>query len=418
MAFNSSVIRADFPFLDQRDDNGMPPCFLDSAASAQKPRQVLEKIDDLYRNSYANIHRGLYRQSADLTALYEAVRIAVDDFIAAYGPDSVVFTKNTTEAINMIAASWGQTAIAAGDDIVLTMHEHHANIVPWQILAGRQNAEIKVLGLNPDLTLNLAQLPALLSAKTKLVAVAHVSNALGIINPVAEIVKIVRKHAPQAKILIDGSQAVVHQPVSVRDLDADFYVFTGHKLYAPVGAGVAVIRPSILANMPPYQGGGDMIDRVSFSGTTFKSGPARLEAGTPDFMAVIGLGEAIAYLQTIGMDRIAAYETELRAAADNALATVPGLTLWGADAPRIGIFSLSLAHCHPADTAMILDAQGIAVRNGHHCCQPLMEDLGVTGTVRASGAIYTSMDDIDRLVAGLQKATVMLTRSGRKAATS
>ncbi len=410
MAFNPSVIRADFPFLAQLDANGLPPCFLDSAASAQKPRQVLELMDSLYRGSYANIHRGLYRQSAELTAMYENVRIAVDDFIGAYGPDSVVFTKNTTEAVNMIAASWGTQTIAQGDEIILTAMEHHANIVPWQMLAERQGAVIKVLGLIPDGTLDLAQLPELLSPRTKLVAVTHISNALGVINPVLDMIRTIRKHAPQAKVLIDGSQAVVHSPVCVRDLDADFYVFTGHKLYAPVGAGCSIIRPDILAAMPPYQGGGDMIEHVSFAGTTFKSGPARFEAGTPDFMAVIGLGAAIDYIQAIGMVDIATYEESVRAYADQALQAIPGLTLYAATAPRAGIFSVSLSHCHPSDVAMILDAQGIAVRNGHHCCQPLMAELGITGTVRASCGIYTTRDDIDRLVNGLQKAVTLLTR--------
>lgn len=410
MAFDPSVIRADFPFLASLDGNGLPPCFLDSAASAQKPRQVLDYIDTLYRTSYANIHRGLYRQSAELTALYENVRVAVDDFVGAYGPDSVVFTKNTTEAINMIAASWGASTIAKGDEILLSVMEHHANIVPWQMLAERQGAVIKVLGLTPDGTLDLARLPGLLTPRTKLVGITQISNALGVINPVADMIKIIRQHAPQAKVLVDGSQAVVHQPVCVRDLDADFYVFTGHKLYAPVGAGVAVIRPEILEAMPPYQGGGDMIEHVSFTGTSFKSGPARFEAGTPDFMAVIGLGAAIAYVQGIGMAQIAAYEDNLRVAADQALQSIPGLTLYAASAPRIGIFSVNLPHCHHADLAMILDAQGVAVRNGHHCCQPLMEELGVTGTIRASCGLYTTMGDIDRLVNGLQKAAKLLTR--------
>lgn len=398
--------RGDFPALSQTMNN-RPLVYLDSGASAQKPAQVLEAVQKALRDEYANIHRGLYRFSQEKTQAFESVRRKVARFIGAADERSIVFTRNATESINLVAASWGGAYLRPGDEIVLTQMEHHANIVPWQLLETRLGVVLRVVPVRDDGTLDLEALPGLLSNRTKLVAFTHVSNALGTVNPVADIVKIVRQHDPAVKILVDGSQAVVHGPVDVAALDCDFYVFTGHKLYGPTGVGVLYGRADVLESMPPYQGGGDMIDRVSFEGTTFKEAPYRFEAGTPAIAEVIALGAAIDYVQRIGLDKIADYEQKLLGYATSALLKIPGLEIHGTAPHKAPIVSFTMDGIQISDIAMTLDQMGIAVRAGHHCCMPLMQRFGVAGTVRASFGLYTDQNDVDRLVAGLEKIRSM-----------
>ena len=399
--------RADFPVL-QKTMNGQPVTFLDSGASAQKPRAVIDAMRAVMDTDYANIHRGLYQFSQVTTARFEAVRQKVADFIGAASEKEIVFTRNTTEAINLVAQSWGRTYLKAGDEIVTTQMEHHANIVPWHFLRERQGAVLRFIPVLDDGTLDLAAYKALLGPKVKMVAVVHVSNALGTINPVAEMITTVRAANPDIKILIDGSQAVVHGAVNMMALAPDFYVFTGHKLYGPTGVGVLYGRYEVLESMPPYQGGGDMIERVTFEKTTYKDAPARFEAGTPAIVEVIGLGAASDYVSMIGMDIIAAQEQELLDYALDRLSEVEGLTLYGPSENRVGIISFTAAWGHASDIAMVLDQCGVAVRSGHHCCMPLMQRFDVDATVRASLGLYSNADDIDALVNGLLKARELL----------
>lgn len=402
--------RNDFPALSGTM-NGKPISFLDSAASAQKPYVVIDAMREVMAKGYANIHRGLYQYSSDLTERFEQVRARVATFIGAPDPDHIIFTHNTTEGINLVASSWGNATLQAGDEIILTSMEHHANIVPWQMVAGRTGAHIRVWPLTKNGTLNIADLISLLSPRTKMVAVTHVSNVLGTINDIAAIVKAVRAHAPHAKILIDGSQAAPHIAVNVTALDADFYVFTGHKLYGPTGIGVLYARPDIMNTLPPFMGGGDMIDHVMLpTGTTYRASPARFEPGTPAIIDVIGLGAAIDYISAIGWPAITAHEHDMSHALVDALNTVPDITIYGPDitAPRIGVFAFSVDWAHPSDITMILDQCGVAVRTGHHCAEPLHTHLGIAGTTRASIGLYTDMNDIDQFADGMNKAKRML----------
>lgn len=398
--------RADFPALAQIV-NGQKIVYLDSGASAQKPKPVLDAIQRAYEVEYANIHRGLYRFSQVKTEEFEAVRGKVARFIGAPSDNTIVFTRNTTEAINLVAQSWGRGVLRPGDEIILTQMEHHANIVPWQMVADQTGSVIKVIPVLENGTLDVAALPSLLSAKTRMVAFTHISNALGTINPAADIIKTVRAHNKDIKILVDGSQAVVHMAVNVKALDADFYVFTGHKLYGPTGVGVLYGKYDILARMQPYQGGGDMIEAVSFNGTTFKEPPYKFEAGTPAIAEVIALGAAIDYVTNIGIEKIAAHEQGLLDYANRKLSKIDGLKMYGTAPQKAAILSFRLDGVHISDVAMVLDQMGIAVRSGHHCCMPLMERFGIEGTVRASCGLYTSAEDIDRLVSALEKAKSM-----------
>lgn len=399
--------RADFPVLAQTM-NGKPVAYLDTGASAQKPQMVIDTMAFVMEKHYANIHRGLYDFSQTTTTAYEAVRGKVAALIGAPSAQEVIFTRNTTEAINLVAHSWGRKILERGDDVVITEMEHHANIVPWQLVCGMTGAKLKVVPVRDDGTLYLEAFEHMVTERTKIVSFTHVSNALGTINPVRKIVEICKAKNPDVSILVDGSQGVVHGPVDVKALGCDFYAFTGHKLYGPTGVGVLWGRAEVLDHMPPYQGGGDMIERVTFEKTTFKEAPAKFEAGTPAIVEVIGLGAAIDYVMAIGMDAIAAHEQELFAYAMKELASVEGLTFYGTGPDKAGIISMRADWGHPSDIGMILDQCGVAVRTGHHCCQPLMQRYGVDATVRASLGLYNNKADIDALVQGLKKAHSLL----------
>lgn len=393
--------RADFPVLKTRM-NGQPLAFLDTAASAQKPQAVLDAMNAVYEGAYANIHRGLYRLSTDLTEKFENVRTRVAKFIGATEKE-IVFTRNATEGVNLVAMSWGHRNLRPGDEVILTEMEHHANIVPWQILRDHIGIVIKTVPFDASGVLDLDAFEKLLSPKTKLIGLVHISNALGTINPVKDIIRMVRAYNKDIHILVDGSQAVVHGSVNMRDLDADFYVFTGHKLYGPTGIGVLYGKFDVLNAMPPYQGGGDMIARVTFDKTTYKDAPYRFEAGTPAIAEVIGLGAAIDYVSAIGMDKIAAHENDLLGYATEKLKQIDGLTIHGTAPEKAGILSFTIKNIHPSDIGMVLDQCGVAVRAGHHCCMPLMAKLGLDSTVRASLGLYSDKNDIIQLVEGLHK---------------
>lgn len=399
--------RDDFPVL-KTQMNGKPLAFLDTGASAQKPLSVIEAMDKVQKQGYSNIHRGLYAISQQLTSDFEAVRTKVAGFLGANSEKEIVFTRNTTESINLVAQSWGRTHLSEGDEIIITEMEHHANIVPWQLLRDQIGIVIKVIPVLDDGTLDPETYKSLLSTKTKLVSVVHISNALGTINPVNEIIALAKDFNPDIKVLVDGSQAVVHETVNVVELDADFYVFTGHKLYGPTGIGVLYGKYDVLESMEPYQGGGDMIDRVTFDKTTYKEPPYRFEAGTPAIVEVIGLGAAIDYVQSIGLDNIAAHEQELLAYGTERLNEIEGLRIVGTAPQKAGIMSFILDGAHPSDVGMILDQCGVAVRTGHHCCMPLMDRFGVDATIRASLGLYNNKADIDQLIEGLNKAKDML----------
>lgn len=403
---NIDYCRGNFPRLNE-PLHEKQLAYLDTASSAQKPFMVIDKMRDVMSYHYANIHRGLYTLSQIATQEYEAVRGKVAEFING-SVDEIVFTRNTTEAINLVAASWGGTNLKAGDEIILTAMEHHANIVPWQLLQGRIGFTIKVVPVMKDGTLDFEAFQNLLSDKTKLIAVTHASNTLGTVNPVARLAKAAKIFKSDIKVLVDASQSVVHGGVDVKELGCDFLAFTGHKLYGPTGAGVLWARAELLNEMPPYQGGGDMIERVSFKGTAYKSGPARFEAGTPAIVEVIGLGAAIDYVRMVGRENIVGHEKQLLDYATRELARIDGLKFYGAAQEKVGIMSFTADWASNADIAMVLDQTGVCVRVGHHCCMPLMETFGIEGTVRASIGLYSNQNDIDALVKGLKKAKDML----------
>lgn len=398
MSYDVERIRADFPVLT-REVNGQPLAYLDSAASAQKPNAVIDAQSDLYRHGYAAVHRGIHTLSAEATERMENVRGQVARFIGASSPEEIVFVRGTTEGINLVANSWGMSAVKAGDNIIISTMEHHANIVPWQMLCKRSGAELRVLPLNQDGTLKLELLPTLIDSNTKLLAIVQVSNVLGTENPVAEMIKLA--HQSGVKVLIDGAQAVMHHAIDVTALDCDFYVFSGHKLYGPTGIGVLYVKQDILQSMPPWEGGGAMIATVSLTeGTTWTAAPWRFEAGTPNTAGIIGLGAAIGYVEDTGLDNIAEYEQSLMRYALNALANVPDLTLYG-PASRLGVIAFNLGQHHAYDVGSFLDNYGIAVRTGHHCAMPLMAFYNVPAMCRASLAMYNTEEEVDRLVAGL-----------------
>ena len=400
MSIDIDQIRSDFPIL-ATEMRGRPLTYLDSAASAQKPRAVIEAMSDFYASRYANIHRGVYQLSAQATIEYEAVRTRVARFIGANDEREIIFVRNATEAINLVARTWGEENIGEGDEIVLTMMEHHANIVPWQMLAERRGAKIRVAQIDDEGVLDVQHLTDLLGPRTKLLAFAHVSNALGTINPIAELIALARERG--ITTLVDGAQAVPHQPVDVDALGCDFYAFSGHKVFGPSGAGVLHGRMPLLEAMPPFMGGGDMIESVSFDGTTYAPVPQKFEAGTPDIASIIGFGAAIDYLDGIGMDEIAAYEHSLLTYATERIQEVSGLRIVGTAKEKAAVISFVLADVHPHDIGTILDGEGIAVRAGHHCAQPLMKRMKVPATARASFAFYNTRADVDRLVDALIK---------------
>lgn len=400
--------RSDFPILSGMM-NGKPVAYMDTASSAQKPQVVLDSLKDLYENNYANIHRGLYQFSQETTLAYEAVRSKVAEFIKVPSEQEVIFTRNTTEAINLLAQSWGAENLSADDEIILTQMEHHANIVPWQMLSEEIGFKIKIIPVTDKGELDFEAFLKLLTPHTKFLGMVHISNALGTINPVEKFVAAAKDFYRDIMVLVDGSQSVVHSAVDVQSIGCDFFCFTGHKLYGPNGVGVLWVRGDVLADMPPYQGGGDMIETVSFiDGTTYKSGAARFEAGTPAIAEVIALGAAIDYLRIIGMDNIAAHEKRLLDIMTRDLSTIEGLNFYGTAQQKAGVVSFTADWAHASDIAMILDQQGVAVRTGHHCCMPLMEHFGVDATIRASLGLYSNEADIQALVSGLKKAKDML----------
>ena len=394
-------VRADFPILRQTV-HGKPLCFLDSAASAQKPQVVIDTVSKLYETGYANIHRGIYKLSQDATEAYEGVREQVRGLINAEHAKECIFLRGATEGINLVAQSWGRTFLREGDEIILTEIEHHSNIVPWQMLRDEKGLQIRVAPVDDDGALDLDAFAALLSPRTKLVAMVHVSNAIGTIMPVKRVIELA--HAAGAKVLIDGCQAVPHMPVDVRALDADFYVFSGHKIYGPTGIGVLYGKAELLDAMPPWQGGGDMISTVTFERTTYNELPHKFEAGTPNIAGGIGLGAAIDYVGAIGFDAIAGHETALLEYATGKLRGINQLRIIGTAPEKGAILSFVVDDIHPHDIGTILDREGVAVRTGHHCAQPAMERFGVTATVRASFGMYNSLNDVDRLVAAIRKA--------------
>jgi cysteine desulfurase/selenocysteine lyase len=397
-------IRNDFPIL-HRTVYGKPLVYLDNTATTQKPRCVVEKITEEYYNVNANIHRGVHFLSQQATEAHERARRTVQKFINAGKPEEIIFTRGTTESINLIASSYVYGCMSPGDEVIISAMEHHSNIVPWQIQAARQNIVIKVIPVSETGELDMNAFAGLFSAKTRLVSVTHVSNVLGTVNPVEEIIRI--SHAHGVPVLIDGAQAVAHQKVDVQTLDADFYAFSGHKIYGPTGIGVLYGKEKWLDSIPPYQGGGEMIASVSFEQTKFNSLPFKFEAGTPDYVGSTALAVALDYVNGVGLPEIAAYEDHLLQYATEQFKAIDGLRIFGNSPYKNGIISFLINNIHHYDTGVVLDRLGIAVRTGHHCAEPLMRTLGIDGTVRASFAFYNTEEEIDRLIAGIKKVIDM-----------
>jgi cysteine desulfurase/selenocysteine lyase len=399
--FDVERVRRDFPQL-ARQIGGRPLVYLDSAATAQKPQAVLDAVTRYYSTSCSNVHRGVYGLAAEATAAYEGARATVARFLGAAVPEEVVFTRGTTEAINLVARSFARPRLEAGDTVVVTTMEHHSNIVPWQIVCQEAGARVVAAPIDDDGEVILDELERLLAAGgVKMAAFVHVSNALGTVNPAEEMVAMARRHG--VPVLLDGAQAVPHQPVDVAALDCDFYAFSGHKVYGPTGIGALWAKSEHLAAMPPYQGGGEMIRSVRFEGTTYAPPPQRFEAGTPNIAGAIGLAAALDYIDALGREAAAAYEAELVAAAAEAMAAAPGVRLVGTPRHRAGAVSFVMDCAHPHDIGTLLDGEGIAVRAGHHCAQPVMERFAVPATTRASFAFYNTRAEVDALVAGLEK---------------
>jgi len=397
--FPVEKIRADFPILAEKIRN-KPLVYLDNAASCQKPQAVIDSIVHLYSHDYANVHRGVHTLSVRSTDKFEGARTKVKDFINAASEKEIIFVRGATEAINLVAQTYGKTNIKAGDEILITAMEHHSNIVPWQMLCEQTGAILKVAPINLQGELIYDEFEKLISDKTKLVSVVHMSNALGTINPVKEI--ITAAHAKNIPVLLDGAQAIPHMAVDVQGLDCDFYVFSGHKLYGPSGIGVLYGKQALLEAMPPYQGGGDMIRKVTFEETEYNVLPYKFEAGTPNIADVVGLGAAIDYLNTVGMDNIAAYEAELLAYATEQAKQIKGLRIIGEAEHKGAILAFVLDKIHPHDIGTMLDSLGIAIRAGHHCAMPVMDFFEVPATARASFAIYNTKEEIDVLMKGIQ----------------
>jgi cysteine desulfurase/selenocysteine lyase len=398
--FDVTRVRADFPILTQQV-YGKPLVYLDNAASAQKPQQVIDAVSNFYGTGYASIHRGLYSLSERATETYESTRNTVQRFIGARDVREIVFVRGTTEAINLVAQTYGRTHFRPGDEIVISAMEHHSNLVPWQMLCEDKGAFLRVVPISDEGELLLQEFEKLLSPRTRLVAVAHVSNVLGTINPIRQICEMAHSH--NIPVLVDGAQAVPHLAVNVQELDCDFYAFSGHKLFGPTGVGILYGKATLLEAMPPYQGGGHMISSVTFEKTLYNSLPAKFEAGTPNIAGTIGLGVAIEYLNRIGIEAITAYERELLSYATEALSEIRELRLIGTAKQKTGVLSFVLDGIHPHDIGSILDREGIAIRAGHHCAQPLMTRFGVPATARASLVFYNTKEEIDALVSGIRK---------------
>ena len=393
-------LRSQFPALNQ-EVRGKPLVYLDNAATSQKPQSVIDAISDYYSRYNANVHRGLHALSEMATAEYEGARAKVRKFINAANDQEIIFVRGTTDGINLIAGSYGHSNLAPGDEIVISEMEHHSNIVPWQMLCEQTGAELKVVPFNEDGELLVDEYESMLGPRTKLVAMAHTSNALGTINPVKTIVEMA--HARDIPVLIDGAQAVPHGPVDMQDLDCDFFTFSSHKVFGPTGMGVLYGKAEILESMPPYQGGGDMIKSVTFEKTIYNDLPYKFEAGTPNIAGAIGLGAAIDYVETVGMARIFDYEKRLLNYAHEALSSIERVRILGTAGEKAGVVSFLLEGIHAHDVGTILDTEGVAIRTGHHCAQPVMQHFGVPATARASLAFYNTRSDIDALVKGLDK---------------
>lgn len=404
-AFNVEKIRADFPILHQ-EVNGQPLVYLDNAATTQKPNAVIDAISDYYRNDNSNVHRGAHALADRATVKFEAARTKVAEFINAPDAKQIIWTRGTTESINLVAASWGRANLKEGDRILVSAMEHHSNIVPWQLIALETGASVEAIPVDATGTIDMQAFASMLDERVKMVSVGHVSNAMGSINPVEEI--IVSAHAQGAKVLIDGAQAVSHWAIDVQQLDCDFYVFSAHKLFGPTGLGVLYGKRDILESMPPYQGGGEMIETVSFAGTTFNQLPYKFEAGTPDIAGVIGFGAAIDYLNQLDRAAAAAHEQALLVYAEEKARATDGIELIGTSARKTSVLSFMLRGAHPADVGVLLDKQGVAVRTGNHCAQPIMDQFGIPGTVRASFSFYNTFDEVDRLFAAIEKAKMFL----------
>ncbi len=404
MSFPVEKYRSEFPILS-REVYGRPLVYLDNAASTQTPRKVVDTVDGVYYQHKANVHRGVHALSQEATTLMENSRERVRRFLGAASTQEIIFTRGTTEAINLVASSYG-SLLSPGDEILLTTMEHHANIVPWQLLCERRGTRIKVVPLLPDGSLDFEAYRQLLSPRTKIVSVCHVSNVLGTVNPVSRIIELA--HQAGAACLIDGAQAAAHIPVDVTALGADFYVFSSHKMYGPTGIGVLYGRRELLEKMPPYQGGGEMISHVTFEHTTYADLPFKFEAGTPDYVGIAALHTALDYIDAIGLDAIADHEHSLLQYTTRQMLEIPGMRIFGTAPGKSAIISFLIGHAHHYDTGMLLDKLGIAVRTGHHCAQPLMQALGIEGTVRASFALYNTIDDCDRFIQALHRITPML----------
>lgn len=397
-------IRDDFPILS-RTVYGKPLVYLDNGATTQKPRAVVEAITEEYYSVNANVHRGVHFLSQRATELHEASRETVRRFINARSTNEIVFTRGTTESINLLAYSYGEACLKAGDEVLLSTMEHHSNIVPWQLLQARKGIVLKVIPMNDRGELLLDAYRELFTERTRLVCVAHVSNVLGTVNPVKEMIRTAHSHG--VPVLVDGAQSIPHMPVDVQDLDADFYVFSGHKVYGPTGVGVLYGKEDWLDRLPPYQGGGEMIQHVSFERTTFNELPFKFEAGTPDYIGTTALARALDYVTALGMDRIAAHEHDLTTYAMERLRQVPGMRIFGEAAEKGSVISFLVGDIHHFDMGTLLDRLGIAVRTGHHCAQPLMQRLGIEGTVRASFGLYNTRHEVDALVAGVERVSRM-----------
>ncbi|MBK3519098.1 cysteine desulfurase [Carboxylicivirga sp. N1Y132] len=397
---NIEQIRKDFPILQEKV-HGKPLVYFDNAATTHKPQVVIDAVSEVYQKYNSNIHRGVHHLSNVCTQAHENARIKVQQFINATHSHEIIFTRGTTESINLLASSFSDTFLKEGDEVLVSQLEHHSNIVPWQLLEKRKGIKLRYIPINERGELILDNIDELINSRTKLVSIAHISNALGTINPIKEIIEIA--HSKDIPVLIDGAQSVQHLEVDVQELDCDFYVFSGHKLYAPTGIGVLYGKEAWLNIMEPYQGGGEMIKTVSFEGTTFNELPFKFEAGTPDFSGSVGLGAAIDYVLSIGLDNIAQYEHELLEYATEKLSAIPNIRFFGTAKEKTSVISFLIGDIHPFDMGTMLDKMGIAVRTGHHCAQPLMQYYNIPGTIRASFAIYNTKEEIDQLVNGIER---------------
>ncbi len=399
------AIRLQFPVLN-REVKGKPLVYFDNAATSQKPQVVIDALVDYYAGYNANIHRGIHTLAEEATAAFEATRDAVKQFINAAAREEVIFTRGTTESINLVASTWGRKNIKAGDEIIISTMEHHSNIVPWQLLCEEKGAVLKVIPVNDQGELLMDEYEKLLGPKTKFVSVVHVSNALGTVNPVKKIIDLA--HAAGALVLVDGAQSAVHLDIDVQQLNTDFFAFSSHKLYGPTGVGVLYGKKQLLEAMPPFQGGGEMIKEVSFAKTTYADLPYKFEAGTPNIADTVVFKTAIDFINGLGKTAIRQHENDLLAYATAQLTAIPGLRIVGSAKEKVSLVSFVIDNIHPQDIGILLDNRGIAVRTGHHCAQPLMQRFGIAGTTRASFAVYNTMEEIDELITGLQKVIKML----------